>query len=222
MGKPGLAAEFHCWYAQNRGEALRKGEFLHALYGKYLRTGSVVDLGCGEGALLLWLQQQGRNHLLGIESNPELSRLARSFGVPIKEADFLEYLQTAHPQPADYFYLDVVEHVPFESNMRLFGLLPVGSRLIIQTPYTCSVQGHEYYLKVPSHVAPYSPWVLEKMLTRFGYTTVEQGSIGGNLRSTWKNRLRAYLIRKVLGVDPELLMGGGNFFIVADRVRENG
>jgi SAM-dependent methyltransferase len=213
------AAEFHCWYAADRNTALQKGRFTLTKFERFLRSGPVVDLGCGEGGLLLALQEAGRREILGVEPNPELCALAKSFGVPILETDMTSYFASGSLSPATYFYVDVIEHVPFDLNLRLMATLPAGSRLIIQTPNTESILGHQFYMNVPSHVAPYSPWVLRKMLSRFGYDVVAEGSIEGDHPPNWKNRLRMLLIRKVLGFAPEILLGGGNYFIVADRNR---
>ena len=92
--------------------------------------------------------------------------------------------------------------------------------MILQTPNTQSLVGHEFYFNVPSHVAAYSPQVIRKMLDRCGYTVASEGTVTGNHPPTWQNRLRALFIRKVLGIEPERLLGGGNYYVVADRVRE--
>jgi SAM-dependent methyltransferase len=220
MGVNGQSPEYHCWHASTREEALRKGGYLGALYGPYLRDGEVVDLGCGEGTFLLWLKQQGNDRVIGVERNEELCRLAESFGVPIVRADLLEYLNGQPLERAVYLYLDVMEHVGFDMNLEVLRKIPVGSRIIIQAPNTQSLLGHEFYFNVPSHVAAYSPHVFRQMLGRCGYTVASEGTVTGNHPPTWKNRLRALFIRKVLGIDPEKLHGGGNYFVVADRARE--
>lgn len=221
MKMPGAgahAAECHCWHAATRDEALRKGKYLHGLYGAFINLRHVVELGCGEGAILLWLKEHDYAEVYGVDSNPELCALARSFGMHIEQADILQHLRSASLAPAVYLYLDVIEHVPFEMNAEVMDLLPVGSRLILQTPYTRSIKGHEFYMNVPSHLAPYSPWVIGRMLERAGYRIVRDGTVEGNHPPTWMNKLRALFIRKVLGIDPELLLGGANYFVVADRV----
>lgn len=213
------AAEFHCWYAKDRQEALRKGRFILSKFKRFLRDDLIVDLGCGEGALLLGLQEAGFTRLLGVDSNQELLNLARSLGVPVVSAELAEFLSREDLEAGLYFYVDVMEHVPFELNLLLLSRLPVGSRLVIQTPYTQSILGHQYYLNVPSHLAPYSPWVIRKMLDRFGYEVVSDGTVDGNHVPTWKNRLRAYFINKVLAIDPDIILGGGNYYVVADRMQ---
>ena len=215
-----ISAEFHCWYAADRESALSKGRWILGNYERFLRPGPVCDLGCGEGGLLLALRETGWEQISGVDSNPELCDLAESFGLPIARRDLGEYLRHATLRPGTYFYLDVIEHVPFDFNLLVLNSLPLGSRLIVQTPFTKSLLGHQYYMNVPSHLAPYSPWVIHKMLQRFGYDLVADGTLEGAREPTWKNQLRALFIRKVLGIDPELLLGGANYFAVADKNRE--
>jgi len=214
------SAEFHCWYAGDQSTALAKGRYVLSHYESFLRPGPIFDIGCGEGALLLALRDKGWRDVSGVDSNPELCELAASFGLPIVRADLGEYLRRTPLKPSVYFYIDVIEHVPFDFNLTVMESLPRGSRLIIQTPYTKSVLGHQYYLNVPSHLSPYSPWVIARMLNRAGYDVVAEGSLEGHHTDTWQNRLRSLIIRKVLGIDPELLLGGGNYFVVADKHSE--
>ncbi|HXN21372.1 MAG TPA: methyltransferase domain-containing protein [Candidatus Dormibacteraeota bacterium] len=216
---PIQAAEFHCCYASNRQEALVKGRFIYEKFVKFIRHENIVDLGCGEGALLLWLKESGRSGLLGVESNDELASLAESFGVPVSRNDLLGFFHSNAPQPALYFYIDVIEHVPFEVNLEVLRRIPEGSRLILQTPFTESILGHQFFMNVPSHVAPYSPWVIRQMLGRLGYNLVSEGSTDGEHPRNWKNRLRSFFIRNVLGIAPEMILGGGNYYVVADRIR---
>ena len=210
------AGEFHCWYSADIGEARRRGQYMMGTFGKYLK-GRVVDLGCGEGTFLLALLESGRKDLLGVESNKELADLAESWGVPIARKDLLGYLREEKLEAGTYVYTDVIEHVPFEVNLEVLSRLPAGSRIIIQTPNTESVLGHQYYFNVPSHVAAYSPHVIQKMLTRHGYRVVAEGSLDGRHPDNWKRKVRELVIRKMLAINAELILGGGNYFVVADR-----
>jgi len=162
-------AEFHCGYSETEQDVFEKGCAVLKKYQSFLNHPRIVDLGCGEGALLLALKRAGHKEIVGVDSNEELLHIARSFDLPLIARDIWEYLGSETLLPAVYFYVDVMEHVPVEHNLKLLKRLPLGSRLIIQTPYTESVLGHRYYMNVPSHVAPYSPWVIKKMLNRFGY-----------------------------------------------------
>ena len=212
------SAEFHCWYSADIAEARRKGQSVVEKFGKYLK-GGVVDLGCGEGALLLVLRERGMQDVVGVESNKELAYLAESWGVPVVRKDLLTYLREEKLETATYVYMDVIEHVPFDVNMEVLSRLPAGSRIIIQTPNTESLLGHQFYFNVPSHLAAYAPNVVRKMLARYGYTVKAEGSVDGRHPDTWIKKLREVLVRRVLGVPVEMITGGGNYFVVADRER---
>ena len=86
-------AEFHCGYAANEQEALEKGRGILEKFGKYIKEGQIVDLGCGEGALLLALKRAGKKQILGVDSNEELLGIARTVDVPLVENDIWEYLR---------------------------------------------------------------------------------------------------------------------------------
>jgi hypothetical protein len=177
-----------------------------------------VDLGCGEGALLLALRESGTQNVLGVESNNELADLAASWGTPIVRKDLLTYVREEKLEVATYVYTDVVEHLPFEVNMEVLGRLPVGSRLILQTPHTETLRGHQYYLNVPSHLAAYSPFVLKKMFERKGYAVVAEASVDDIQPAGWQRTLRGLIIRKILALPPEMVLGGGNYLVIADRL----
>ena len=55
----------------------------------YLQPGSkILDIGCGSGRDMLWLNKRGF-HCTGLERSPELAALARQHtGLPVIEADF--------------------------------------------------------------------------------------------------------------------------------------
>jgi len=212
------SAEFHCWYSADIESAREKGRYLLNKFGRFL-NGPVVDLGCGEGAFLLALIETGKKDVLGVEPNDELANLAESFGIPVACKDLLQYFRETKPQVATYLYVDVIEHVPFDVNVELLSLIPAGSRLILQTPNTESLLGHQFYFNVPSHVAPYSPWILRKMLARGGYEVIAEGSVDGTHPDTWIKKARSWFIRRALGVSPEMFTAGGNYFFVADRTR---
>jgi SAM-dependent methyltransferase len=211
-------AEFHCCYATPQ-EALDKGRYIYGKYRDHLdRARPVVELGCGEGALLAHLRREGFS-VLGVESNRELVRMAEQLGVPVVCSDILDHLRSrpAAGAPPVYLYLDVIEHVPFEYNQQLLSLIPRGARLIVQTPNTRSLRGIEMYLNVPSHVAPYSDWVLKRMLERAGFRVLAEGTVDGARPRRWRLRLARWFLGSILKLEPEMILGGGNYYVVAEK-----
>jgi methionine biosynthesis protein MetW len=67
-------------------EVLGRGDY--ALISALIPEGArVLDLGCGDGALLAWLKENKRVEGRGIEIRPELAQRAASRGVPVYQGD---------------------------------------------------------------------------------------------------------------------------------------
>ena len=65
--------------------------FLHPLITRLNAPSSIVDVGCGSGRDILWLQKRGY-HVIGLERSSGLAGLARKYtGCRIVEADFENY-----------------------------------------------------------------------------------------------------------------------------------
>jgi len=65
--------------------------FLHPLTTRLTTGSSIVDVGCGSGRDILWLQNRGY-HVIGLERSSGLAGLARKHtGCRIIEADFENY-----------------------------------------------------------------------------------------------------------------------------------
>lgn len=85
-------------------EVLGRGDY--ALISELIPAGArVLDLGCGDGALLEWLRENKRVEGRGIELRPELAQRAASRGVPVYQGD-LESSLGEYPDGAfDYVVL---------------------------------------------------------------------------------------------------------------------
>lgn len=85
-------------------DVLGRGDY--ALISGLIPEGArVLDLGCGDGALLAWLRENKRIEGRGIEVKPELAQRAASRGVPVYQGD-LESSLSEYPDGAfDYVIL---------------------------------------------------------------------------------------------------------------------
>jgi len=104
------------------------------------RQARVLDLGCGDGALLFVAQQAGYRQITGVDLSPEQVEIARSRGLPrIEEAEIMPFLAA---QPAQSYDLviafDVIEHLSKPELMAVMGeihrVLRDGGRWIIHVP----------------------------------------------------------------------------------------
>lgn len=104
------------------------------------RMVSVLDLGCGHGALVYFLREAGYINILGVDVSPEQVAEAFRLGIEgIREGDLLETLRSLEDHSQDVVIaFDVIEHftktelLPFiDEVMRV---LKPGGRWLIHAP----------------------------------------------------------------------------------------
>jgi SAM-dependent methyltransferase len=104
------------------------------------RTASILDLGCGHGALIYFLHQAGYHNVVGVDVSPDQAAEATRLGIEgIREGDLLETLrnQPNHSQDVVIAF-DVIEHftkdelLPFVDEV--LRVLKPGGRWLIHSP----------------------------------------------------------------------------------------
>ena len=77
------------------------------------RNVRVIDIGCGHGALIYFLQRHGYQNAVGVDDSEEQIELARRLGVDgVNRANGLEFLRSANSASASVICLfDVLEHL---------------------------------------------------------------------------------------------------------------
>jgi 2-polyprenyl-3-methyl-5-hydroxy-6-metoxy-1,4-benzoquinol methylase len=98
--------------------------------------GSVLDVGCGEGAVGRLLRSEGAERLTGIEIDPDAARVAREFYDEVAEGPVEDVLPTlSGPFDAVLCY-DVLEHLvgPSAVLARLRTLAAPGGHLHVSVP----------------------------------------------------------------------------------------
>jgi 2-polyprenyl-3-methyl-5-hydroxy-6-metoxy-1,4-benzoquinol methylase len=113
----------------------------------------ILDIACGEGALLAFLKAEGYTNLSGFDLSPENVAICHRLGLPfVEQADALEQIG-AEPQRSFglIFAIDLVEHLPKEKAAGFIeaarGALAQGGTLVLQTPNAGSLYGcyNRYY-----------------------------------------------------------------------------
>jgi SAM-dependent methyltransferase len=208
------SAEFHVWESAPSQADLDQAT---AFWRPHLRR-RVLDIGCGEGHLVAALGRAGYE-AEGVDLTPDLAARAAARGVKVAVSDALEYVRREGSRFDTFLMLDFVEHIPFEQVAAILDAVPRGARCIIQTPNTNSIIGHQFYLQVPGHVTPLSPFVLQKMLERAGMKTVATGTLWGGI--PWRGlrrRATLFLLEKVFGlIMLPLFVEGAGYYVVADK-----
>jgi len=102
------------------------------------RTGSILELGCGSGQLLGFLQAEGFTGCRGVDLCHEQVELARAAGADAHPGDLFDELKNATGEFDAILAVDVIEHVSRERMLEFGRLcrkaLRPGGVLVIQTP----------------------------------------------------------------------------------------
>ena len=155
---------------------------LRQLYEQYLdffRGGQrIVDLGCGRGAFLQLLTENGIG-AYGVETDSDLVRLCQGKGLDVVRDDAVEHLRSLHNESLDGIFAGhLVEHLGLVGAWELVGLccrkLKEGRYLVFETPNTRSlfVLG-DMYFRDPTHRLPVHPETWEFLARSQNFTEVQ-------------------------------------------------
>jgi 2-polyprenyl-3-methyl-5-hydroxy-6-metoxy-1,4-benzoquinol methylase len=141
------------------------------------REASIADIGCGNGALVWWLQHEGYTHVQGVERSEEQVDIAGQLGARnIVHADLRAFLQD-HPGQHDVLILrDVLEHFTKLETLDVLELcrraLRPGGRLVLQAPNAESPFFGRIRHGDFTHEIAYCASSLVQLLTVTGFTQV--------------------------------------------------
>lgn len=149
--------------------------------GRFLppdRTARIIDVGCGSGKLVWWLQSIGYASAEGIDASDELVAIAQSLGIPnVSVASVEEHLREK-PHGYDVIILrDVLEHFSRSQVVDILVLcrdaLRHGGRVIIQVPNADSPTfGHVRYGDF-THELAFTVVSLAQVFNRIGFTEAQ-------------------------------------------------
>lgn len=107
----------------------------------------ILDIGCGEGALLTFLRERGYINLSGFDLSPENVAICHALGLDFVEQWDALRLAERYP-PGSFgviFVMDVLEHLPKQRAVdfleQVRQCLKPGGTVIIQTPNMGSILG---------------------------------------------------------------------------------
>lgn len=99
----------------------------------------VIDLGCGNGSIVWWLQQRGFAQTVGVDVSPEQIADGHRVGVPgLVHADVKDFLDKNEARYDIIFARDVFEHIPRDEIIpllqRVLDRLNSDGMLVLQVP----------------------------------------------------------------------------------------
>jgi SAM-dependent methyltransferase len=194
---------------------------------------SILDLGCGHGALIYVARQMGYRHVRGVDASPEQVAAARGLGIiDLQHADAMEALGKECDSSLDCVVcFDLIEHFTKDELNPLVDsvhrVLRPSGRWIIHTPNAESPFGMRIRYGDLSHELAFTRSSLSQLLLSSGFSQVncyEDEPILHGVKSTgrlllWKcirSLLRLYLAVETGDTGGEAIFSQ-NFLAVARK-----
>lgn len=198
------------------------------------RQSSILDAGCGYGAMLLLLQQLGYTHTKGVDISAEQVSIARKLGVlNIQQGALTDALNGDDVYDA-VLMMDVIEHLTrseaLDTLVAIHKCLKPGGVLVMRTPNVDGMHGtvlsygdvtHEMHLNVLSVREIFASLPYGSVDT-YGYHATEANPLRAILRAVALRLVRA--CRRVsafaAGVSYGMFLDSPNMIIVARKASE--
>jgi 2-polyprenyl-3-methyl-5-hydroxy-6-metoxy-1,4-benzoquinol methylase len=175
-----------------KGETRERFGFLHLklwynekylpLLKSFQHDAHILDLGCGQGFMLRYLQASGFTNLTGIDISQEQVDRARELGFNAVQADAFSFLKDNEAKFDIIMAIDIIEHFKKEELYELLRLinkaLRPGGRFILQTPNGEGLlPGYVIYGDL-THFTILSPLSLTHILTVTGFKNIQIKELG--------------------------------------------
>lgn len=146
------------------------------------KDAAILDLGCGDGALLQCLKDEGFTNLHGVDYSREQVALAVRRGVSADHGDLFEFLERRHRTFDFIFAIDVLEHLK-KNELLAFGQLvreslSPGGTIIVQVPNGEGLfSGHVIYGDL-THQTIFNASSLRQFFQAFGLSDIRISPTG--------------------------------------------
>ena len=192
MGQDFRAALYRTYASTFKGDSGRTAEGSFDWWDhKYLplladleRGSEILEIGCGSGALLSYLERRGFQHAQGVDISVEQIELARKRGVQAEQADALTYLEAHRKTFAAIVAVDVLEHLNRDELLRIASMLHAAleprGRLLVQTANGAGLLPGQVIFGDLTHLTVFTPESLAQLLRSVGFcdlTFYETGPI---------------------------------------------
>jgi 2-polyprenyl-3-methyl-5-hydroxy-6-metoxy-1,4-benzoquinol methylase len=140
------------------------------------RSAAIVDIGCGYGGLLAFLQAQGYRSVVGVDVSPQQVEAAGRLGFQVVEAEMMSYLRSRIETFEAIVAIDVLEHVPKDEMLdtlrSVYAALKPGGRLIVQTANADGPFGGRYRYGDFTHELAFTTDSISQVLRAVGFSQV--------------------------------------------------
>jgi SAM-dependent methyltransferase len=146
------------------------------------REARILDLGCGYGEFLYFLQRRGYANACGVDLGEGQLEIGRSLGVAnLRRADAADVLAESKEEFDFISAIDVLEHVPKNEVLKLLGqvysALRPGGRFVCQVPNLAAFYSPLFYMDF-THETPFTAPSLKQVLQLAGFEEIRVFPMG--------------------------------------------
>jgi 2-polyprenyl-3-methyl-5-hydroxy-6-metoxy-1,4-benzoquinol methylase len=147
------------------------------LIKEFLPTACIIDIGCGTGHMLNFLNQEGFQNTYGIDISEEQIKLAKGKGINAEVYNIFDFLEVNKRKFDIIFALDIIEHFYKHEILDLFtglySLLNQNGVLIIHTPNGDGLFPQHIIYGDLTHLTIFNPNSLEQILRLTGFDEIK-------------------------------------------------
>jgi 2-polyprenyl-3-methyl-5-hydroxy-6-metoxy-1,4-benzoquinol methylase len=142
------------------------------------RNTRILDLGCGAGAFIFWLEQRGYKNIVGIDVSEEMVAIAQKAGLgQVKLGEILPELRATRSRSLDVVLaIDVFEHMSreqlFEICDEVFRVLKPGGRIIAHVPNAGGIFGSAIRYGDLTHEVAFTASSIRQLFNTTGFRDV--------------------------------------------------
>jgi 2-polyprenyl-3-methyl-5-hydroxy-6-metoxy-1,4-benzoquinol methylase len=139
----------------------------------------ILDLGCGHGAFIYFLQQAGYQNVHGVDVSAEQVDLAHKLGINnVEQQDIAVYLTSVEDETVDVvFLIDVLEHLTrqglFDILDEIFRILRPGGKCIAHVPNASGLYGMQVRYGDLTHEIAFTPQSAHQVFAMVGFHRIK-------------------------------------------------
>ncbi|OQY70217.1 MAG: hypothetical protein B6D44_16250 [Ignavibacteriales bacterium UTCHB2] len=170
------------------------------LIKNFPKNASILEVGCGRGALLEYLRAKKFVNVLGVDISKEQIELAKSKNLNAIESDVLSFLKNSDSKYDIIFAIDIIEHFDKKELIELFNALynklNENGVVIIQTPNGQAMLPGRIIYGDLTHLTIFTPGSLTQILRVANFkefTFYEKGPVMKNIKGIIRTFLWTFL-----------------------------